>query len=71
MSLTNGEKIKIIMKRLGVTTTQLADLLGTSRQNLTNKFNRNKFDEEETRKIAAALECEVETTFTLPDGTKI
>lgn len=71
MSLTNGEKIKIIMKRLGVTTTQLADALDTSRQNLTNKFNRNKFDEEETRKIAAALGCEVETTFTLPDGTKI
>ena len=71
MSLTNGEKIKIIMKRLGVTTTQLADGLGTSRQNLTNKFNRNKFDEDDTRKIAAALGCEVEPTFTLPDGTKI
>lgn len=71
MSLTNGEKIKIIMKRLGVTTTQLADDLGTTRQNLTNKFTRNKFDEEETRKIAAVLGCKVETTFTLPDGTTI
>lgn len=71
MQLTNGEKIKIIMKRLGITTTKLADDLGTSRQNLTNKFNRNNFDEEETRAIAAALGCEVETTFTLPDGTKI
>lgn len=71
MSLTNGEKIKIIMKRLGVTTTQLANDLGTTRQNLTNKFTRNKFDEEETRKIAAVLGCKVETTFTLPDGTTI
>lgn len=71
MSLTNGEKIKIIMKRLGISTTKLAEDLGTTRQNLTNKFNRNKFDEEETRKIAAVLGCEVETTFTLPDGTKI
>lgn len=71
MSLTNGEKIKIIMKRMGITTTQLAENIGTTRQNLTNKFNRNKFDEEETRKIAAAMGCEVETTFTLPDGTKI
>ena len=71
MSLTNGEKIKIIMKRLGVTTTQLAEDIGTTRQNLTNKFARNKFDEEETRKIAAALDCEVETTFTLPDGSTI
>ena len=71
MQLTNGEKIKIIMKRLGITTTKLAEDLGTTRQNLTNKFNRNKFDEAETRAIAAALGCEVETTFTLPDGTKI
>lgn len=71
MSLSNGEKIKIIMKRLGITTTKLAEDLGTTRQNLTNKFNRDKFDEKETRAIAAALGCEVETTFTLPDGTKI
>ena len=71
MSLSNGEKIKIIMKRLGITATKLAEDLGTSRQNLANKFSRDKFDEEETRAIAAALGCEVETTFTLPDGTKI
>lgn len=71
MQLTNGEKIKIIMKRLGITTTKLAEDLGTTRQNLTNKFNRNKFDEAETRAIAAALGCEVETTFKLPDGTII
>lgn len=71
MSLSNGEKIKIIMKRLGITTTKLAEDLGTSRQNLTNKFNRDKFDEEETRAIAAAMGCEVETTFTLPDGTTV
>ena len=71
MSLSNGEKIKIIMKRLGVTTTKLAEDLGTSRQNLTNKFNRNKFDEKEVQEIAEALGCQVETTFTLPDGTII
>ena len=71
MSLSNGEKIKIIMKRLGVTTTKLAEDLGTTRQNLTNKFNRDKFDEKETRAIAAALGCEVETVFTLPDGSTV
>ena len=59
------------MKRLNITTTQLADKIGTSRQNLTNKFSRDKFDEKEIRDIATAMGCEVETTFTLPDGTKI
>lgn len=71
MALSNGEKVKVIMKRLGFTTTKLAAEIGTTRQNLTNKFNRDNFDEGEIRAIAAALGCEVETTFTLPDGTKI
>lgn len=71
MKLSNGEKIKIIMNRQGCTVTKLADDLGTTRQNLTNKFKRDNFDEKETRAIAAALGCEVKTTFTLPDGTTI
>lgn len=71
MALSIGEKIKIIMKRQNMTMADLAEATGQSRQNLSNKMARDKFDEEETRKIAAAMGCEVETTFTLPDGTKI
>lgn len=71
MKLSNGEKFKIIMNRQGCTVTKLADDLGTTRQNLTNKFKRDNFDEKETRAIAAALGCEVETVFTLPDGSTL
>ena len=71
MALSIGEKIKIIMKRRNMTMADLAEATGQSRQNLSNKMTRDKFDEKETREIAAAMGCEVETTFTLPDGTKI
>lgn len=71
MKLSNGEKIKIIMKRNNITLSKLAEALGTSRQNLTNKFTRDNFSEKEVSEIAEALGCRVETVFTLPDGTQI
>lgn len=71
MSLTIGEKIKIIMKRQGKTMAELAEATGQSRQNLSNKMTRNNFTEQETKAMAEFLGCQVETTFTLPDGTII
>lgn len=71
MSLSIGEQVKIIMKRQGVTLTQLAEALGQSRQNLSNKMARDNFTESETKAMAAVLGCNVTITFTLPDGTTI
>lgn len=71
MSLTIGEKIKVIMKRQNVTMTELSDAIGQSRQNLTNKMKRDNFTEEDYKKIASALGCKAETIFELPDGTKL
>lgn len=69
MSLTIGEKIKVIMKRQNVTMTELSDAIGQSRQNLTNKMKRDNFTEEDYKKIAAALGYEAETIFKAPDGS--
>lgn len=57
MSLTFGEKIKILLKRKGLTVTELATMLGTSRQNLTNKFARDNFQEKEMIEISKKLGC--------------
>lgn len=57
MALTYGEKIKILLKRKGLTITELAELLGTSRQNLSNKFARDNFQEKEMIEIAQKLGC--------------
>ncbi len=65
MPLTAAEKIKIILKRKNMTSGQLADALGQTRQNLSNKMSRDNFSEKELREIAAALGCEIEIKFTI------
>lgn len=69
MNLSIGEKIKIIMKRSNITTAQLAERLGQSRQNFSNKMSRDNFTEKEIYAIASALGCEAKIEFTLPDGS--
>ena len=58
MPLTMGEKIKIVLNRRNMTVTKLADALGTTRQNLTNKFSRDNFSEKEIIEISRVLNCE-------------
>lgn len=71
MKITVAEKLRIIMNRLNVNMTKLSELSGQSRQNLSNKFNRGNFTEEDIQKLATALGCEVEVRFVLPDGTEV
>lgn len=61
------EKIKIIMGRRSMTTTELAELLGTTRQNLTNKFLRDNFSIKELNAIAEKLDCEFIGQFQMKD----
>lgn len=67
MPLTMGEKIKVLIDRRGITITELASQLGTSRQNLTNKFARDNFSEQEIKEIAKRLNCEFIGTFKMLD----
>ena len=57
MSLTTSEKIKVVLKRRGMTMGDLADRTGQTRQNLSNKMSRDNFSEKEIKEIAAALDC--------------
>ena len=67
MSITFGEKIKIILKRRNMTISELADILGTSRQNLTNKFTRDNFPEKEMVEISEKLNCTYKGSITMND----
>ena len=67
MSLTSGEKIKIILKRRNMTIEKLADKLNQSRQNLTQKLTRDNFSEKELCKIAEILDCKFHTEFIFND----
>lgn len=71
MTLSIGEKIKIIMNRKGVSMTDLAAATNQTRQNLSNKMARDNFTEKDARDMAAALGCEVVVEFHFPNGTII
>jgi len=72
MTLTMGEKIKIVLKRRGMTMGDLAEKTGQTRQNLSNKMSRDNFSEKELREIAEALDCEWEAYLVMKDsGEKI
>ena len=67
MGLTSSERIKIILKRRGMTLGQLAEKTGQTRQNLSNKMGRDNFPEKELREIAAARDCDYEANCIMRD----
>ena len=71
MDMTVAEKVRLIMKRINMSMGDMAQATGQTRQNLSNKMNRENFSEKEIRSMAEAMGCSVEIKFTLPDGTVI
>lgn len=66
-----AEQIKILLIKKGMTITDLAKLINTSTQNLSNKLKRDDFKLSELREIAEALGVVFETYFLMEDGTKV
>jgi len=71
MPYSMSEKIRILIKRKKMTITELASLIGTTNQNLSNKLARDNFSEKELQQIAAALECRFEGFFVFDDGDRV
>ena len=67
MPISMGEKIKIVLKRRNMTLGELAEQTSQSRQNLSNKMNRDNFSEKELMAIAAVLGCTYHAGFTMND----
>lgn len=58
------ERIRIMLvKRGNMSESELARKIGTSPQNLHNKFKRNNFSTSELEEIAAALNCDLRIDF--------
>jgi len=66
-----GTKIKMVLVKKGMNVVQLAELLGTTPQNLYKKFKRDNFSEKELVEIANVLEIKFEGFFFLENGDKI
>ena len=60
-----SEKIKIVLLKRKMTVTSLAEMIGTTRSNLSNKLSRDNFSEKELKEIAEALNCDLDMNFTL------
>jgi transcriptional regulator with XRE-family HTH domain len=71
MKLSMGEKIRILLRRKNVTIVELSTRLGTTNQNLANKFKRDNFSMKELDEIAEALDCEFEGFFVDKSGDRI
>lgn len=63
MLLSPAEQIRLILRRQGLTIADLAEKTGQSRQNLTNKLNRDNFQVSELETLASALGCELKIEF--------
>lgn len=66
-----GTKIKMVLVKKGMNVVQLAELLGTTPQNLYKKFKRDNFSEKELIEIAVVLGIKYEGFFFFEDGEKI
>lgn len=54
------ENIKIVMLKRKMNIKELAASLGTTGNNMTNKFKRDNFSEKELMEIAKALNCKLD-----------
>lgn len=63
MELNTSEKIKILCQRKNMSITKVADKIGWTQSNFSNKLSRNNFSESDLRKIADALDCNLIIDF--------
>ena len=61
------EKVRIAMLKTGISVMDLADRLGCSSQNLSGKFKRDNFCEQDLNAIAEAMGCRFEGRFVKKD----
>ena len=71
MELSTAEKIRVILKRKGMTVSQLAEMTGQSRQNLSQKLELNNFGEEELQMFAEKMGVRYESYFVMENGDRL
>ena len=69
--LTTSEKIKVLLKRKGMTAGDLAQATQQTRQNLSNKMQRDNFTEKDLHAMAAALGCVCSIKFITQEGEEL
>ena len=65
--MTVSDLIRATLRERHISLTALAEAMGWSAQNLSNRLNRSNFTETDIRGIAAAMGAEAEISFRFPD----
>lgn len=65
-----SEKIRILLIKRKMTMSELADKIGITPQNLSNKLKRDNFSENELISISNALNCKIEITFKMEESNE-
>ncbi len=65
-----ASKIRILLIERNMKIKDLAEMLGYSGNNLSNKLRADNFSENELRKIAELLNCDFNASFTMRDSGK-
>ena len=69
--MTISQKISMLCAYKGISQRKLAEMIGQTSSNFSQKMKRQTFTQEELEQIAAALGCAYVFGFEFPDGTKI
>ena len=67
--LTINEQIRLYSYRKGLSLSQLAHAMGTTKQNLSNMMTRDNYNIHQLERIATALGCRLEVEFIPNDET--
>ena len=65
--MSMAKKIRQLLIEKDMSIKQLAEKLGTTPQNITNKLNRDNFSESDIIEIASAVGCKYEAKFIIED----
>lgn len=65
------KKLKMALVAVNMNQVDLANALGQSRANITNKFTNGNFKIKDYEKIINAMGCKMELTIITPDGERI
>ena len=69
--MSMAKKIKMLLVEKELNLSQLAEMIGTTQPNLSNKIRRDNFSEKELIEIAEVLNVKYEANFVLEDGRTI
>jgi DNA-binding Xre family transcriptional regulator len=65
-----AKKIRTVLIERDMSIKELAEKIGTTGNNLSNKLSRDNFSEKELCEIAEALNCDYDGIFTLRESGK-